>query len=71
MKVKALKIINPILLVLFLMTLISMLFYTLGSESYAMWHIHRWSGIVFFILGLIHLLFNWGWVRANFLKKKK
>jgi hypothetical protein len=33
--------------------------------------IHEYNGFIFVALVLLHLFFNWGWVRANILKRIK
>ncbi len=69
MKNKALKILNPILLLLFLMVLIGLTGYKI-TEIHAWYELHEIGGILFLIAGLLHLYFNWGWVRATYLKRK-
>ncbi|MDP2173402.1 MAG: hypothetical protein Q8M98_03865 [Candidatus Cloacimonadaceae bacterium] len=77
MKNSALKIINPVLFGLFITTLVAMLLYRFGpnamrgSETLA--SIHANAGLLFVTGGIIHLLFNWGWVRMNIfgIKKRK
>jgi hypothetical protein len=32
--------------------------------------IHKYNGFLFVTLVLVHLFFNWGWIRANILKRK-
>ena len=32
--------------------------------------IHEYNGFIFVGLVLLHLFFNWGWIRTNILKKK-
>ncbi|MBW6514119.1 MAG: hypothetical protein K0B87_05125 [Candidatus Syntrophosphaera sp.] len=71
MKNTALKFLNPILLLLFIIAAVAMLIYRLGGGSELMGQIHAWAGILFFIVGILHLFYNWSWVRANILKKKK
>lgn len=71
MKTKALKFINPILFVLFLVALVAMLVYKAGPGHETLAEIHEFAGILFFIVGLLHLYYNWGWVRSNILKRNK
>jgi predicted ferric reductase len=75
MKNTALKFINPIMFILFVIALISMLLYRFGPESMRgselLYTYHSFSGTLFFFVGIIHLIYNWSWVRSNFLKKKK
>jgi len=77
MKNTALKFINPILAVLFLAVIITVGLYKFGpsaikgSETLA--ELHEFAGILFFCVALIHLYFNWAWIKLNILgiKKKK
>ena len=75
MKNTALKFINPILFILLLATFISMMLYKFGPESMRgsedLGVIHTWAGTLFFIVGIIHLIYNWAWVRMNILGKRK
>ncbi len=64
-----LKIINPILLILFISQACSGLFH--HSLSHKMFEIvHEGGGIILVGISLVHLILNWGWVRGNFLKIK-
>ena len=36
----------------------------------AVFKIHKYNGFVFVTLVLVHLYFNWGWIRANILKRQ-
>ncbi|MDZ4182066.1 MAG: DUF4405 domain-containing protein [Candidatus Cloacimonadaceae bacterium] len=69
MKNSALKFINPVLFTLFIITMVSMLLYRYGPESMrwseTLGNIHQYAGALFFLCGIIHLFFNWGWVRMN------
>ncbi len=65
---KVLKYLNPLLLVAFLSTVIAMVLYKLpgalnGSEFIG--EMHEISGIVFTVLVLLHVYFNWGWVKIQ------
>jgi tellurite resistance protein TehA-like permease len=75
MKNTALKFINPILFMLVLTTFIAMLLSKFGPESMRgsedLSVIHTWAGTLFFIVGTIHLIYNWGWVRTNIIGKRK
>lgn len=75
MKNNALKFINPVLALLLLLTVIGVTIYKFGPEnlrgSEAMAQLHSVCGILFFLTGLIHLYFNWTWVRSNIFGIKK
>ncbi len=64
-----LKIINLILLVLFISQACSGLFHhALSHKSFEI--IHEGGGIILVIIAILHLILNWGWIRANYLKVK-
>jgi len=65
-----LKIINPILLLLLISQACSGFFH--HSLSHKMFEIiHEGGGIFLVVISFLHLVLNWGWVRANFLKIKQ
>ena len=70
MKQSALKFVNRILLVLLLGVVIGLAGYKI-TEGGTWASLHQYAGILFAIVGILHLAYSWGWVRANFLKKKK
>jgi hypothetical protein len=69
-----LKIANPLL---FLSALIQILtgfvlaLKMLPSQIGFFYELHEHNGMVFVVLLVIHIILNWGWVRANFLKRHK
>lgn len=71
MKQSILKFLNPILFIFFTITAVAMVLYKMTGGSETFGEIHEFAGIMFFLTGILHLYYNWGWVRANFLKKKK
>jgi len=67
---KFLKILNPILVIDFLVVIIAVSIYKYpliaslqGSES--IYKIHEIAGIIFFMLGILHLTLNWNWVKSQ------
>jgi len=66
----ALKVINPIL---FVAILIQLLTVAIQAISYTDWvgTVHQVMGFVFFILAILHIIFNWTWIKNNFFKKKQ
>jgi hypothetical protein len=67
-KTKALKLLNPILGVLVLnQLLVGLLHDALPREVFEV--MHEGGGILLVLGVLLHLILNWNWVRANFLKK--
>ena len=74
-KQKALKVVNIFLVLAFLITAISLVFYKIipsaiqGEEF--LYEMHEMAGTIFIIVGLIHLILNFGWIKAMYFKKKK
>ena len=66
-KTRALKILNPILAVLFLnQSCTGLIHGALPHEAYEL--LHGGGGIVLMIAVWLHVYLNWNWIRANFLK---
>jgi hypothetical protein len=62
-----LKILNPILAVLLVNQVITGLLHGyLSGEAYEI--LHGGGGLVFAVTALLHVIMNWNWVKANFLK---
>ena len=72
MKVKLLKIVNPILFILMLIQAISGLGQRFAGQDLFIFlrRVHLPNGILFVIFFVIHLYLNWGWVKMNFLKPR-
>lgn len=63
-----LKIINPILLILIVSQAFTGLFHhSIPDELFEI--IHEGGGIALIIVSLIHLVLNWNWVYANYIKR--
>ena len=68
-KTKALKILNPILALLFLSQACTGLLHS--SIYYKVYDVvHGGGGIALIVAGLLHIYLNWAWVRSNFFKRK-
>ena len=68
-KAKALKILNPILLILFLDQALTGIFHELiPYELFA--KVHGVVGYVLAVAAVTHLVLNWSWFKSNFFKKK-
>lgn len=68
MKNQILKILNPALVVLFInQVLLGLLNDILPHKLFEV--LHGGGGMVFAVLVLLHLMLNWGWVKANFFQK--
>lgn len=74
MKNNALKFINPILALLFVLTIIFVVLYKFGPMAWrgseSLGELHEFCGALFFFVALIHIYFNWAWIRVNILGKK-
>ena len=66
-KITALKIINLLLLVSFLLQAGSGVFHSKISPEVYEW-VHEWNGILLIILAINHLILNWGWMKTNYFK---
>ncbi len=66
----ALKIINPILLVLIISQAVTGLFHTkLSPETFET--IHEGGGLILLGLVIVHLILNFNWIRASYFHKKR
>jgi len=67
-KTKALKVLNPMLGVLVLnQALVGLLHDALPRGVFEV--MHEGGGVLLVLGVILHLILNWSWVRANFLKK--
>ena len=67
-KTLALKIVNPILaILLFNQVMTGLLNGMLSHEAYEV--LHEGGGIAFAIVALLHVMLNFNWIKANFLRK--
>ncbi len=69
MKKFALKLLNPIIALLILNQALSALLSGLLSRD-AFETIHETGGVLLLVGVVLHLLLNWNWVKATYLKKK-
>ncbi len=75
MKQSALKIINPILMISLLIQLIAVGLMVSelaeGNKELGMliFMAHKFNGMALVVIGLIHLIYNWNWVKAQFKSK--
>lgn len=70
MKMKLLKIVNPILALLILDQLVTVILLKF-SYSEIVSEIHEWNGIALFAVISFHIFLNWAWIRSNIFSKKK
>ncbi len=74
-KQKMLKVLNIFLIITFIITAFSLIFYKFipseiqGSEF--LYETHEIAGMVMIILGILHFILNFNWVKAVYFKKKK
>ena len=69
-KKTALKLVNVFGAVVVLNQPISISLYSLTHRQ-AFDNLHVGGGIALLVFAAIHLMFNWNWVRINFLRKTK
>ena len=68
-KVKALKIVNLLLLITFIFQALTGIGQAyIDGDLLAI--IHKVGGILLLIFAITHLSLNWGWVKANYIKAK-
>lgn len=65
-----LKVINPVLLVSFLVQLSTVVAVLFGVYGKLVWKIHKNNGLVLLGLVVVHFLLNWSWIKANFLTRR-
>lgn len=73
-KLKALRIINLLLMIVFFFLASSGLLYWIGwlDIPYSTFSlIHPITGLSLVILVILHLILNFNWIKANYLKKRK
>jgi hypothetical protein len=72
-KQSILKVVNPLLALAFLWVVGTAALHSLSHDliPYAIYaRVHPIGGYVFAALALTHIVLNWNWIKANFLKKK-
>ena len=65
-----LKIVNPLLALSFLVQAVTVVFMLLGQGPAWKIKVHVFNGLAFLLLALLHIILNWGWIKANILKSK-
>jgi hypothetical protein len=71
---KALKILNPFLVIVFLLQAVTGIIFVLELKPSSfiefLGDFHKYTGLLLIALIIFHLIFNWGWVKINMLNKK-
>jgi hypothetical protein len=73
-KVILLRIINPLLLLVFFVQACTGIIFSLKIHMDNMLliaQIHDYNGWLMIVLIVSHVILNWGWIRANIFKKKQ
>lgn len=69
-KQTALKIVNPILGLLIINQALTGIFHLyLSNRAFTI--LHEWGGYVLVTVVIVHVVLNWGWVKAQFLQRRK
>ena len=68
--IRLLKILNPIMFITFLTAAAAVILYkypliTALQESSNVYTIHEIAGKIFILLGILHLILNWNWVKSQ------
>ena len=64
-----LKVLNPILAILFLNQILTGILHDVIPKN-AYEFLHEGGGTFFAVAAVLHVILNWNWVKANFYKKK-
>jgi cytochrome b subunit of formate dehydrogenase len=70
-KFKVLRIVNPLLILVFLIQAVTGIIFTFVSNIpyvQLLAAIHKYNGVLMVVLVIIHVSMNWGWIKANILK---
>lgn len=71
-KAKLLKIVNPIIFLLFIIQVITSLILFFGfkiPDIKDVVEIHEYNGLILIVMIIIHVFLNWDWIKVTFLKK--
>lgn len=72
-KITLLRWVNVCLIFSFLVQAVtsSIIFFKIKLPNVtAVFELHEYNGLLMITLVTAHIILNWGWIRANFLKKK-
>ena len=66
----ALKILNPVIGLLFLSQFLTAVFHgSIPPETYEL--LHEGGGLALTALIVLHLILNWGWIKASYFRNRK
>ena len=68
-KQTALKIVNPLLGLFIINQALTGTFHLYLSNRVFRF-LHEWSGLALFVLSILHVVLNWGWIKAQFLQQR-
>ena len=72
-KIKMLRPVNALLLlaaIVQVFTIVIIFFRIKVPNSSLVFEIHEYNGLLMVLLIAVHITLNWGWIKANFLKKR-
>ena len=72
-KFGVLRIVNMVLFCSFIVQVITsiIIFFRIKTHNTQLvFEIHEYNGLLMIILAATHIALNWGWVKANFFKKR-
>ncbi len=72
-KMSALRVVNTVLLFSFVLQVITglIIFFRVRFPNNGLvFEIHEYNGLFLIIVAAMHIALNWGWIKANFFKKR-
>ncbi len=72
-KIKMLRPVNALLLlaaIVQVFTIVIIFFRIKIPNSSLVFEIHEYNGLLMVLLIAVHITLNWGWIKANFLKRR-
>lgn len=73
MNSKALRALNPLLILIALIQSVTGIVLALDLKltfTESLLDFHKYNGLLLVALIILHMIFNWGWIRLNLLNKK-
>ena len=72
-KAAVLRVVNMVLFFSFTAQVITSIIILLRIKSHytqLIFEIHEYNGLLMIIVAAVHITLNWGWIKANFFKKR-